>query len=188
MLFFCFFKQKTAYEMRISDWSSDVCSSDLLKAPKGKNLGRTARFDHLAVGFEVLDRHFHLQRAAGDAAGEDTADEIVAVQQRHQELERAVTVGDRLRHMIDDGFEHRRQIPRTGVRVEAGIAVAAGGIEHREIELVVAGVEADEQIEHFVKHFLDALVGRSEEHTSELQSLMRISYAVFCLTKKNKTR
>src|SRR3546814_5378947 len=28
-LFFCFFKQKTAYEMRISDWSSDVCSSDL---------------------------------------------------------------------------------------------------------------------------------------------------------------
>src|SRR3546814_8081723 len=30
--FFFFFKQKTAYEMRISDWSSDVCSSDLLKA------------------------------------------------------------------------------------------------------------------------------------------------------------
>src|SRR3546814_7912039 len=31
------------------------------------------------------------------------------------------------------------------------------------------------------------VVGRSEEHTSELQSLMRISYAVFCLKKKNKT-
>src|SRR3546814_8021813 len=29
MIFFFFFKQKTAYEMRISDWSSDVCSSDL---------------------------------------------------------------------------------------------------------------------------------------------------------------
>src|SRR3546814_1641115 len=29
MLCFCFFKQKTAYELRISDWSSDVCSSDL---------------------------------------------------------------------------------------------------------------------------------------------------------------
>src|SRR3546814_6951144 len=29
LYFFCFFKQKTAYEMRISDWSSDVCSSDL---------------------------------------------------------------------------------------------------------------------------------------------------------------
>src|SRR3546814_17092260 len=31
MLFFFFFKQKTAYEMRISDWSSDVCSSDVLE-------------------------------------------------------------------------------------------------------------------------------------------------------------
>src|SRR3546814_5869993 len=29
VFWFCFFKQKTAYEMRISDWSSDVCSSDL---------------------------------------------------------------------------------------------------------------------------------------------------------------
>src|SRR3546814_10285590 len=33
-----------------------------------------------------------------------------------------------------------------------------------------------------------AVVARSEEHTSELQSLMRISYAVFCLKKKNKTK
>src|SRR3546814_4001336 len=32
IVFFFFFKQKTAYEMRISDWSSDVCSSDLLLA------------------------------------------------------------------------------------------------------------------------------------------------------------
>src|SRR3546814_9774685 len=32
-----------------------------------------------------------------------------------------------------------------------------------------------------------AALGRSEEHTSELQSLMRISYAVFCLKKKNNT-
>src|SRR3546814_9898010 len=34
LLSFFFFKQKTAYEMRISDWSSDVCSSDLLSAPE----------------------------------------------------------------------------------------------------------------------------------------------------------
>src|SRR3546814_4797503 len=33
LLFFFFFKQKTAYEMRISDWSSDVCSSDLSVPP-----------------------------------------------------------------------------------------------------------------------------------------------------------
>src|SRR3546814_3963180 len=37
-------------------------------------------------------------------------------------------------------------------------------------------------------HTQDALRKRSEEHTSELQSLMRISYAVFCLKKKNRTQ
>src|SRR3546814_16029475 len=35
MIFFVFFKQNTAYEMRISDWSSDVCSSDLLALRQG---------------------------------------------------------------------------------------------------------------------------------------------------------
>src|SRR3546814_11417347 len=45
--FFFFFKQKTAYEMRISDWSSDVCSSDLSKhEPKGKT-GFAHLFEHL---------------------------------------------------------------------------------------------------------------------------------------------
>src|SRR3546814_10474989 len=39
--FFFFFKQKTAYEMRISDWSSDVCSSDLV--PAGAEIGRMFR-------------------------------------------------------------------------------------------------------------------------------------------------
>src|SRR3546814_12186432 len=39
---FCVFKQKTAYEMRISDWSSDVCSSDLLGSAVG-TLGLLAR-------------------------------------------------------------------------------------------------------------------------------------------------
>src|SRR3546814_6471334 len=34
--FFFFFKQKTAYEMRISDWSSDVCSSDLRSSAAGE--------------------------------------------------------------------------------------------------------------------------------------------------------
>src|SRR3546814_6755499 len=38
VVFFFFFKQKTAYEMRISDWSSDVCSSDLAV---GHDLGST---------------------------------------------------------------------------------------------------------------------------------------------------
>src|SRR3546814_8880056 len=41
ILLFFFFKQKTAYEMRISDWSSDVCSSDLLEALDAAFLTRT---------------------------------------------------------------------------------------------------------------------------------------------------
>src|SRR3546814_3673824 len=40
---FFFFKQKTAYEMRISDWSSDVCSSDLLVRDFQSVIGREAR-------------------------------------------------------------------------------------------------------------------------------------------------
>src|SRR3546814_6033434 len=36
LLYFFFFKQKTAYEMRISDWSSDVCSSDLIERAGGR--------------------------------------------------------------------------------------------------------------------------------------------------------
>src|SRR3546814_5811346 len=39
---FFFFKQKTAYEMRISDWSSDVCSSDLLRARMVRGVERGA--------------------------------------------------------------------------------------------------------------------------------------------------
>src|SRR3546814_8713790 len=43
-LYFFFFKQKTAYEMRISDWSSDVCSSDLEHhQPKAKRRERPAK-------------------------------------------------------------------------------------------------------------------------------------------------
>src|SRR3546814_2323954 len=40
---FFFFKQKTAYEMRISDWSSDVCSSDLSSRERHKNIGNINR-------------------------------------------------------------------------------------------------------------------------------------------------
>src|SRR3546814_8498944 len=42
LVFFFFFKQKTAYEMRISDWSSDVCSSDLLDDESGAGAARCA--------------------------------------------------------------------------------------------------------------------------------------------------
>src|SRR3546814_7788754 len=44
-IFFFVFKQKTAYEMRISDWSSDVCSSDLLVPPGAVRFGKTVEED-----------------------------------------------------------------------------------------------------------------------------------------------
>src|SRR3546814_9409807 len=51
--FFFFFKQKTAYEMRISDWSSDVCSSDLHDRADRARLYIGASGDHSAGGREI---------------------------------------------------------------------------------------------------------------------------------------
>src|SRR3546814_3098117 len=56
----------------------------------------------------------------------------------------------------------------------------------RRLNLERALKVGDELGGHIVTGHVDG-VGRSEEHTSELQSLMRISYAVFCLKKKKHT-
>src|SRR3546814_9278923 len=116
--------------MRISDWSSDVCSSDLAKSDCD---GR------LAAGRE-------LARRAGAAP---------APEQQHQQQAR------------DQEYQHCRpqQDGRDNVVPKADRDVA--------LDARLQGVQAG------------AAEGlRSEEHTSELQSLMRISYAVFCLKKK----
>src|SRR3546814_6125851 len=49
---FFFFKQQTAYEMRISDWSSDVCSSDLINADFVQAAKRAVR-----LGFDAIELH-----------------------------------------------------------------------------------------------------------------------------------
>src|SRR3546814_982358 len=55
-MFFFFFKQKTAYEMRISDWSSDVCSSDLLLPDAiAEPMMKKAGIDRLAALHTALD-------------------------------------------------------------------------------------------------------------------------------------
>src|SRR3546814_2637684 len=69
-----FFKQKTAYDMRISDWSSDVCSSDLLRAArKGERLrllnGDDAELD---AGFLVITDADRVVGLAGVMGGDDT--------------------------------------------------------------------------------------------------------------------
>src|SRR3546814_7627100 len=62
-VFFFFFKQKTAYEMRISDWSSDVCSSDLAVEIVGMQLGVMIR--HAAEQGDAADSVEVGRRLAG---------------------------------------------------------------------------------------------------------------------------
>src|SRR3546814_472342 len=63
--FFFFFKQKTAYEMRISDWSSDVCSSDLLASLAYERFIRSPNYSNLLVDCqqEVADFRKKYRRA-----------------------------------------------------------------------------------------------------------------------------
>src|SRR3546814_4927940 len=106
---FFFFKQKTAYEMRISDWSSDVCSSDLPPTTRP------------ALPPPISNRSLKVT------------------------------------------------LPNASLVVKLLLRVIVALIEFKTSTGVALG----------------SRMLRSEEHTSELQSLMRISYAVFCLKKKN---
>src|SRR3546814_50224 len=75
MLFSClvfFFKQKTAYEMRISDWSSDVCSSDLHRRQQDRQPDERRREDSRRPGHEIR-RAARRQQARGAAADAQTA-------------------------------------------------------------------------------------------------------------------
>src|SRR3546814_1841810 len=122
--------------MRISDWSSDVCSSDLLDEQRPGFASQLVRVD--IAGDIVL-------RADTRCLGVD----ILSTDRR------GVPVGRGNGHHSING-------PVDQIR----------SIERYAIVLVL-------------KLFLLPVGGqRSEEHTSELQSLMRISYAVFCLKKK----
>src|SRR3546814_1154195 len=62
--FLFFFKQKTAYEMRISDWSSDVCSSDLLHIPEGL-LGIKSRSFMIHQGSDIFVESLSLDGDSG---------------------------------------------------------------------------------------------------------------------------
>src|SRR3546814_6447220 len=114
-------------------------------------------------------------------------------------------VGDAVafRHSRPGGREYLHQAARVGGRARAGVEDAFGadlGRDPRRVEQVFGGLAADggfvvDREADFIPALLLGVVGdlqaehaavRSEEHTSELQSLMRISYAVFCLKKKKK--
>src|SRR3546814_2639535 len=90
MYMFFFFKQKTAYEMRISDWSSDVCSSDLAmtkvdQIDEDAALARTDGFTPLSAEDEfarlLLRPHFAVTCETLVLAGFDAIERLTAVQQ-----------------------------------------------------------------------------------------------------------
>src|SRR3546814_4638124 len=121
--------------MRISDWSSDVCSSDLLRV--AALLGQQPQAAVVWHPAEVIEGPVDPARIAEPVSG---AQRFVG---RIEADDPTVLVVDRTQ------------------RDRGAIATA---VPHR-------GVDGDRAL-------------RSEEHTSELQSLMRTSYAVFCLKKK----
>src|SRR3546814_3495143 len=76
-----------------------------------------------------------------------------------------------------------------GLRVSELVGLPATAVNLRQGVLRVTGKGSKERLVPLgeeSQHWLERYLARSEEHTSELQSLMRISYAVFCLKKKTK--
>src|SRR3546814_5310838 len=161
MLFFFFFKQKTAYEMRISDWSSDVCSSDL------------------------TDRRYDDDHVGGRGGGELCLPEAASA---HSESRRQPSCGNDLQ-LQRLRFERRhpdRRRPRLVARHE--LARLARRVRHcadchQGRHRNSARCPKGDSRRRKRRPLNLRNKKRSEEHTSELQSLMRISYAVFCLKK-----
>src|SRR3546814_5408398 len=119
-----------AYEMRISDWSSDVCASDLRTSVSAVLLPqRNRRSAHRRL-LRLAAQHFLFCRTERQTPGAED---------------------DRMNRVLNS------------------------------LPVFVSAVEMKSMTKAAAAHNMG-----SEEHTSELQSLMRISYAVFCLKKKNK--
>src|SRR3546814_2428841 len=89
---FVFFKQKTAYDMRISDWSSDVCSSDLNKAQRSEDLRSHPDEDEIAqtgAGLNPDQAERDPEERIGDRA---IGDGVVAPVQAKDRCRRAIDV------------------------------------------------------------------------------------------------
>src|SRR3546814_3582185 len=138
--------------MRISDWSSDVCSSDLVPL---KGLGRRAKGhgrSHPALAFhKVLRSQFVESAPRGDARHTELRGQFLLGRQAGPEG--ALAAGDLFAQL-----QEYLMIERNGLLAIDGDA------------FVISGGQSG------LPNSASAEEGRSEEHTSELQSLMRISY------------
>src|SRR3546814_5501846 len=98
----------------------------------------------------------------------------------HQELPYALTVETESWEDFKDGSARVEQVVYVGRDQHKAICLGKGG---KTIRLVRQAAQKDMEEAFGQPVHLFIFVKRSEEHTSELQSLMRISYAVFCLKK-----
>src|SRR3546814_9689791 len=139
--------------MRISDWSSDVCSSDLI------NEGDLKIDTYRASG--AGGQHVNTTDSAVRITHIPTGIVVASQNDRSQHKNRATAMGMLKARMYEAELQKRE--------------AAASGEYQAKTEIGWG---------HQIRSYVLQPYQRSEEHTSELQSLMRSSYAVFCLKKK----
>src|SRR3546814_313083 len=188
---FCF-KQKTAYEMRISDWSSDVCSSDLavllvFRLVWGFIGGEHARFANFVRPSRLLSHvrelvTGHPQRTIGH-------NPLGALAVLAMLIATSAVLWTGIQVDAGQADEDLHEAIAYGLLALIGVHVAAVvlmSVFTRE-NLARAMVTGRKSVAlHPGAHDARRPAVRSEEHTSELQSLMPISYAVCCLKKKTQ--
>src|SRR3546814_9717366 len=143
--------------MRISDWSSDVCSSDLLSMLFG--------WIFINVVARVVGTIKNMWRNDRGIAGRDSDASL--------SLEISCAV-------IPQPLSDRGQ----AVFSHTAIGPSGPSTQPQPSRAASSASVSAATVRQPSARRLAASAGRSEEHTSELQSLMRISYAVFCLKKK----
>ena len=113
-------------------------------------------------GRQHLDRLVRLDRAGGDAAGDDAAEEGVGLEQRAEHAERALLDASARGTCLSTRSNSGARPWSFGPSGRVGHpAVAARTVEDREVELLVGGVERGEQVEHLVDDLVERASGRS---------------------------
>src|SRR3546814_7027834 len=147
--------------MRISDWSSDVCSSDLINTC-------------IACNQACLDHAFQLKMASC----------LVNPRACHETELNYTPAANRKRIAVvgagPAGLATATVLAERGHTVELFDSASEIGGQFNMAKRVPGKEEFHETLRYFRRKLETT---RSEEHTSELQSLMRITYAVFCLKK-----
>src|SRR3546814_8040444 len=152
--------------MRISDWSSDVCSSDLgVHKQRYRIVDFKRRKWDVPATVERLEYDPNRSAFIALVKYEDGEVAYILAPQR-------VAAGDQI-------------VAGKKVDVKPGNAMEIGQVP---IGTIVHNVELKPGKGGQIARAAGTYVQRSEEHTSELQSLMRISYAVFCLKKKKQQK